>query len=546
MTTDNDFHISTKDVKDNFTATVKVTAEEGWKLVEPAPNSESENFAEIDMTVGGKVDWKVVKNTEDGKEDEAGGEIILFKVDVEIGGVGEEDEVKVGAFAAFSQCPSSGTLDEDNINALVSVKIRCLPEKREEDYINITYASGHLYEKIDGDYQLADESYPVEGISERKFYLHGHDVSQTLRDFEITAVHSLNECSDTANYTVVSVDIDETEIEFFRGEEIYLPIVVLPAGALEHVSLSVSGFDDIHWSAEIVYDNQSTYSLKSTTKKEGMVFLNGNEQSYSPAIRLTNLIDPMEASNWEDEQRLYLSLDLWNKNGTYTKAKKLNMKKNWGYLAHLIYYDCMEQSVNIIDNDSGTREYITSSWGGMKLTEKDGSVHIIPGTQIDILYSGNERQMLEYFKGNFNTFYQNITGSIYEGKVSKESQPWKLGVSMDFEFLEGRIKFNTDTWDLDVPIPQFSKLFDFSSSDVLDEYKKAYKSAKKAIDFYSNNSFYGSFEDLEKTTIKLSVTSDRMTVNVDSEFKLSFLFIHDRGESKLSWGIAAQIFIKNF
>jgi hypothetical protein len=117
---------------------------------------------------------------------------------------------------------------------------------------------------------------------------------------------------------------------------------------------------------------------------------------------------------------------------------------------------------------------------------------------------------------------------------------------MDFEFLEGRIKFNTDTWDLDVPIPQFSKLFDFSSSDVLDEYKKAYKSAKKAIDFYSNNSFYGSFEDLEKTTIKLSVTSDRMTVNVDSEFKLSFLFIHDRGESKLSWGIAAQIFIKNF
>ena len=206
-----DFHITTANVPDAFVADVEVEAASGWRLLSPDP-------ASFKMSVGEKRGYEVCN--ENNEEDKAGGDILLFKVDVEIDGVGEDKEVTEGAFVGYAECDWG--FDPACMAALKPVRIRCLPANRPDgERIVLTFPPGHLLEKIGTTYQAAQSSYKANEIGGKSFWLHGHAPSAALRDYEIKAEHSVNHCKDEAKHTVVKVDLDidglgETE-EVTRG-----------------------------------------------------------------------------------------------------------------------------------------------------------------------------------------------------------------------------------------------------------------------------------------------------------------------------------------
>ena len=190
-----DFHITTANVPDAFVADVEVEAASGWRLLSPDP-------ASFKMSVGEKRGYEVCN--ENNEEDKAGGDILLFKVDVEIDGVGEDKEVTEGAFVGYAECDWG--FDPACVAAMKPVKIRCLPANRPDgERIVLTFPPGHLLEKVGTTYQAAQSSYKANEIGGKSFWLHGHAASGALRDYEIKAEHSVNHCKDEAKYTVIRV-----------------------------------------------------------------------------------------------------------------------------------------------------------------------------------------------------------------------------------------------------------------------------------------------------------------------------------------------------
>ena len=198
-----DFHITTANVSDAFKANVAVNPAPGWNLISPNP-------ASFEMTVGGSKGYEV--RSQSNEEDKAGGNIFLFKVDVEIDGVGEDKEETEGAFVGYADCANG--FDPACVAAMKPVKIRCLPAGRPDDEkIDLTFPSGHLLEKVGTTYQAAQSSYKANEIGGKSFWLHGHAASGTLCDDAIKAEHSVNRCKDEAKYTVFSAAIDWETID---------------------------------------------------------------------------------------------------------------------------------------------------------------------------------------------------------------------------------------------------------------------------------------------------------------------------------------------
>ena len=129
----------------------------------------------------------------------------MFRVDVEIDGVPEDEEEDIGAFAAVAPC------DDDCTNSfsrawMLQVKIKTLPDDRPDDEkIDLTFLDKHLWELLDdGTFVKAEQSYQSNEIGEKKFRLHGHAKSSAARDRSVKASLSANGCNDTAKYTVVT------------------------------------------------------------------------------------------------------------------------------------------------------------------------------------------------------------------------------------------------------------------------------------------------------------------------------------------------------
>ena len=194
----NDFHIITKNVEDHFTAQVTVTPNYPYEL------KSSESFS---MNLGATVGYNVVNS--ENSEDRAAGKITLFKVDVEIDEVKEDEEENIGAFVAHVLC-DNGYDEPFCSNALKSVTIRCTPKNRPaHEEIELTFTTGHLLEKLpDGRIVAAQKKYLAKEIEDKTFILHGLDKSISARDYSIKAMHSVNTCEDVAKYTVVSAKID--------------------------------------------------------------------------------------------------------------------------------------------------------------------------------------------------------------------------------------------------------------------------------------------------------------------------------------------------
>ena len=189
-----EFHITTKNVENNFHADVYLTGL-GGVAVTPA---------HAKMTLGQTVAWKAVEELVE--EAPVSGTIVLFRVDVEIDKVGEDQEDGAGALVDYADC--SDGIDEPHCKqALKHVKLGCTPSNRpENERINLTYPAGHLYVKKGNTYSPPEASYTAKEIHTISFYLHGHELGAGA----ITATHNLNGCSDTASFTVVEAKGKQT------------------------------------------------------------------------------------------------------------------------------------------------------------------------------------------------------------------------------------------------------------------------------------------------------------------------------------------------
>ena len=139
----------------------------------------------------------------------------VVKVDVTIGGVGEEKEEKEGAFIQYVADAANGQWTEEGINALVAVSITCEPENLPADeMITISAPAKSLYIRYRGKYHAIPEEaeFPAYLLSDVEFVLHGHVESGGLRDREIKVEHRKSGAVDLAKFTNVKLRV--TNIKF--------------------------------------------------------------------------------------------------------------------------------------------------------------------------------------------------------------------------------------------------------------------------------------------------------------------------------------------
>jgi hypothetical protein len=137
------------------------------------------------------------------------------KVDVSIGGVGEEKEEKEGAFIQYVADAESGQWTEEGTNAIVAVSITCEPENLPEDeMVTISAPEKSLYIRHNGKYYVipGETSFPAYLLPDVEFVLHGHVESGGLRDREIKVEHRKSGAIDLAKFTNVKLRV--TNIKF--------------------------------------------------------------------------------------------------------------------------------------------------------------------------------------------------------------------------------------------------------------------------------------------------------------------------------------------
>lgn len=139
----------------------------------------------------------------------------VVKVDVTIGGVGEEKEEKEGAFVQHVADAANGDISVDGTNKFVSVRFTCEPhDLPENEQVNISCTgAGELYEKSPSGELVRVESknYSANEISGFEFVLHGHAASESCKDGQIKIEHQTSGAVDVAKYTSVKVNVEITD-----------------------------------------------------------------------------------------------------------------------------------------------------------------------------------------------------------------------------------------------------------------------------------------------------------------------------------------------
>lgn len=194
---DDDFYVTTRGVSaPEFVADVSVTAHAPWKLVKPASGK-------LELGIGESGSYKVEDET--GTEDDAEGSISVLKLDI------EPDVVNV----SWTKTQASLSLTSDSVPGGVA-----------------TWSSEPA------------------GISGSGSSIAFNPNSLAPGEYTVTATSGVvPDYSDTCVVRVISVGIDDSELWFFRSEEYGIPVIITPSSAADLVSVSVSGFDDVHWTA---------------------------------------------------------------------------------------------------------------------------------------------------------------------------------------------------------------------------------------------------------------------------------------------------------
>lgn len=223
-----DFHVVTSSLPENTAVGVTVRcvrAGEEWRLEGTAnPNSELRFF----LSAGDIKKLRLVNSST--TESKQHGQIIVYKIDVVVGGISEEKEEIEGAFLQYGRCSTSYANTCLEISAPFAIKVwpETPPDKKEG--IKLTVPVGHLLVKTANGYQrvTSGKSYTYGELKEKTFLLHGHSISSGVRDRLIKVENTRNGCFDVARYTVFGlrtkassgVPNDRTRRKFGVGEEV--------------------------------------------------------------------------------------------------------------------------------------------------------------------------------------------------------------------------------------------------------------------------------------------------------------------------------------
>ncbi len=146
----------------------------------------------------------------------------VVKVDVTIGGVGEDKEETEGAFIPYVADAADGRWTEEGTNALVAVSITCEPRDLPDgEVVTITTPEKSLYVKRSGKYyeMPVEFDFPARILAGQEFALHGHTVSGTCRDEIIQIEHPDSGAKDMAKYTCIKLNLKEVT---FGGAKYHL------------------------------------------------------------------------------------------------------------------------------------------------------------------------------------------------------------------------------------------------------------------------------------------------------------------------------------
>ena len=143
----------------------------------------------------------------------------VVKVDVTIGGVGEDKEETEGAFVQYVQDAANGVISVEGTNKMVSVSFSCLPNNLPtNEVVTISCTPpGELYEVLfSGELlRITSTNYPACEIAGHQFMLHGHDVSAGFRDGQVMIAHKKSGAIDMAKYTVINARVKKVS---FSGD----------------------------------------------------------------------------------------------------------------------------------------------------------------------------------------------------------------------------------------------------------------------------------------------------------------------------------------
>lgn len=133
----------------------------------------------------------------------------------------EEMPVNFGSYEwttpSESQSGQSCTITLPNKSkGLHSVSVTCEPHDLPgEERVGVSDPYGFLFELRDGEYEKIENEveYPTSEVGGRKFYLHGHGVSEELRDRVILASHGTSEAIDKSKFTELKVNLTATGLD---------------------------------------------------------------------------------------------------------------------------------------------------------------------------------------------------------------------------------------------------------------------------------------------------------------------------------------------
>ena len=174
----------------------------------------------------------------------------VVKVDVTIARVGEDKEETEGAFVQYVPDTTNGLITVEGTNQMVGVMFSCEPtDLPTNEVVTITSSGpGELYEELaNGELVLiTTTNYPACELAGRKFKLHGHDGSGSLRDGRIRIVQPTSHAIDEATFTIFGIKTEtiattpanRTRKTIGVGEEL---IATFYPSSLNSVTWSVNG-----------------------------------------------------------------------------------------------------------------------------------------------------------------------------------------------------------------------------------------------------------------------------------------------------------------
>jgi len=223
--------------------------------------------------------------------------------------------------------------------------------------------------------------------------------------------------TNSCTYVVVSVELDDSDLWFFRSEDYELPLTITPSSVSDLVSVSISGFDDVHWFAD----------YNSPFKK----------------IDFGNLILESEPVGWLDEQELSISAVVGSAADNWSWTKKLKFKKRLDGL----WDDAKQDAINTINDyispADDIKELVEDNLESVSAVDSEGLVHTIsPGaisSAANFAYAGISTWWAN-FVGTY--IWSDVPVSELHEKVTKESWTWDWNVDPEITFSSGSISLD--------------------------------------------------------------------------------------------------------